>query len=839
MNCHLINVIYIGLVTWTSSAQIFRHPARSQQLPAAGSQLSAQHPADPSSNLKISLRQSRRSDLETSAFLNHSANQAVLTHPTVLTHETGVVILYWICFALLCIAFTCALCYVMYKVISLILVYRKLHGFKKRDFQDFARYRFENWFKETPHANLKIVMIVAAIMLVVGAPIHSMLRQSNIFFSIWKVWCLLADPGTAVSMKTDGSSLNRIMELGFSAMMGICGLFIFSLLVAMVGDSFSDFQTRVEEGHSEVMESGHVMILGFQDATCILIQELCYAHEEAGGATIVVMDDKFSKAEMEQRIQDSEIEMGVSRVIIRTGKAHHTPSLRKAGAHTAQTIIILEDGDEPKEVRDAFALRILCTLRGKSWPVGGNIIAQCSLAKNFDLFKRIGGDVTSTVMIDFFLARLMVQCSKNSGLSTVFNEFLGFQGSEFYLQKVPKHLSGISFSQAHAYYTNAVPIGILTEGACHLCPGRDYTMSEAEEIVLFAENRSSSRIAETVPIGPMDIDAELVAQVAADKLQHRSSKAETVVIIGWNGLAVETVYQLDLQVASGSQLHILEQPNTKINAKSSLEKTGHRINQKLENFTHVEIHEGLLASRYAMEELSDQIEEASRIFLFSDLNAKSHEHADALTITSVLHIYQIFMMKNISKEIAIIPEIRDPLSKTACFNFKMQDFVDSVAFPSQIMASIAYQPEVMRVLSDIVSPDQRSSFSITKLSDFMKEGQPMRNVLSFYEVSAIVGSSGDVAIGWSKPHHETREATELNSTQREFHRQMASVIKETQSSNLLHEYEFNPADKLSQREWSWEDDRVVVITTSHDLRKSGSFSRERSLPAFMIPSHKS
>jgi len=738
--------------------------------------------------------------------------------------EEGVVVLYWISVALLCIAVTCVLCYVLYKAICLFLAFRKLTGFKKRGLSHFLRYQFENWFSETDHSNFKVVMIAAFLILCFGAPMYSLVRNTNIFMSIWKVFSFLVDPGAAVGMRTDGSRLHRILEMVFSALMAICGLIIFALLLMMMGDSFNNYQQWVNEGHSDVMESGHVVLLGFPDSIVTLIEELCNAHEDAGGTTIVVLDDKFSKAEMEQRIQefqDSEINVGASRIVVRCGKPHHAPSLRKVGAHTAGTVIVLPDDAEAKEVRDSFALRTLGTLRSKGWPVDGQIVVQCSLFKNFDLFERIGGDVTNTVMPDFFLARLMVQCSKNSGLSTAFNHVLGFEGSEFYIEKVPKHLSGIGFSQALAYYPSAVPVAILSEDACHLCPGHNYTLTEGEEIVLFAENRSKA-FAEEIPRVPIDHDAELVTQAVDHK--HTRREPETVVIIGWNEIAGATVYQLDLQVASGSRLHLLEEASTKIKAKDDIDKTGPRINQRLEHFTEIHVHAGQLGSRYAIEELSGPIEEASRILLFSDMNAKSNEHADALTITTVLHIHQLILNKEMSRDIAIIPEIRDPLSKITCENFKIQDFVDSAEIPSQILATIAYQPDILSVLSTIVSPDSQGSFSVVRLSQYVKEG-PMKKDLSFYEVSAIVGASGDVAVGWSKPYHQTLEAKHESkswqgTSNKEFHREMSRVVKAAQMKSRLLEYDLNPADKFAEREWSWEEDRVVVITASEVLHSS-------------------
>lgn len=707
-------------------------------------------------------------------------------------------------------------CYLLYILIRLFNAYRKVKpGYKKRNFNDYLYYRFENWFTDTERANFKIVLAVTLIMLLIGTPLYTLIRQVDVFLALWKVFSFLVDPGAAAGIATHGNTLHQVLEMLLAGGLAICGLVLFALLLDMLGRTFTDFTEQIAEGHSDVMESNHVVILGFQDEVPNVIQELCKAHEDEGGTTIVVLSEKYSKPEMDKKIQRADIELLGSTLIMRSGKTHQPSSLRKVGAPTAGKILIISDNEEAKEVRDAFALRTLTTLRSKGWPENGQIITTCSLSKNVDLFSQAGGEETRIAMLDGFLAKFMVQCSQKTDIAVAFSLILGFGGSEMYIEPLPKHLSGIKFSEAVAYFPNAVPVAVYTDQVgCTFCPGQEYTLTEGEEIVLIAEDHLAASASQK----PSDLTAQIIPEGLATKAPShtlRSTNLQTMVLIGWNELSADVVFELDLAVEYGSCLLILEQQFCTSSegsyAKENMQKWGTRLNKKLQNFTEIHYDSGMLGSRFAIEDLTIPIEQATRIFLFADHNADTHEHADALTLMSVIHIRDIFVLRGVPEHVSIVPEIRNSMSKRKFLDCNIYDFIDSAQLPSQILATFAHQPRIMSVLDDLFSQHNTSSYTLVKLSEYICEGQPTPDSLSFYQVSAIVGSGGDVAVGWTLPYHATQEA-EKDKKARGFHKQMATIAKTAHNKTRLHEYELNPADKFAQREWCWQEDRVIVIT---------------------------
>jgi len=224
---------------------------------------------------------------------------------------------------------------------------------------------------------------------------------------------------------------------------------------------------------------------------------------------------------------------------------------------------------------------------------------------------------------------------------------------------------------------------------------------------------------------------------------------------------------------------------------------------------------GKVGSRHDLEDLGIPVDKASRIFLLASNTGESSEHVDACTVTSILQIRDMLVESGVSRDIAIIPEIKDPLSRTMCAHLSIADLIDTSALPSKILAMVACQPRIQLVLNEIISQTGTASFSVCSLAEYYgEESRPIR--LSFQQMASIVGTSGDVAIGWSKPFSETSRSQVLADIGEsvDFHNKMSKICKQAHGKNSMLEYELNPGDKTLERDWVWEEDKIVILTCS-------------------------
>jgi len=285
---------------------------------------------------------------------------------------------------------------------------------------------------------------------------------------------------------------------------------------------------------------------------------------------------------------------------------------------------------------------------------------------------------------------------------------------------------------------------------------------------------------------------------------------EIILMLGWNELAGNMISELDDQVAQGTELIIIAEVPEEVREKA-IGQMQVRYKKKIENMV-ISQKLGRIGSRHDLDDLAIPVDKASRIFFLADSTGESGEHVDACTITAILQIRDMLLESGVSKDIAMIPEIKDPLSRTMCAHLNITDFIDTSGLPSKVLAMVAYQPRIQLVLNEIISQTVRASFSIQSLGMYMG-GDARAARFSFQQVAGLVAASGDVAIGWSKPVGQTSRAQALEDSEEsiEFHNTMAKICKDAHGKNSMIEYELNPVDKTRERDWSWEDDKIVVL----------------------------
>ena len=80
-----------------------------------------------------------------------------------------------------------------------------------------------------------------------------------------------------------------------------------------IGNKIED----LKKGRTEVLESGHTLILGWSDKMLNMIDQLCLANESAGGKAIVILAER-DKQDMEYDIHKQIHNLRGSRVLCRS-----------------------------------------------------------------------------------------------------------------------------------------------------------------------------------------------------------------------------------------------------------------------------------------------------------------------------------------------------------------------------------------------------------------------------------------------------------------------------------------------------------------------------------------
>merc|ERR1719223_1795841 len=388
--------------------------------------------------------------------------------------------------------------YVSWLCVVLIYLYRGYSGMLAAmqdkpgwTFTAYLHYRFAYWFVWDDNAKLVVLLSVCFTLMVAGTTSYVLALNTTLGHSAYVIFTLLVEPDAGKGERTwEGKVIACVVS--------ISALLIFAVLLAVIQTRFNQMLEQLREGTAAIIECGHYLVVGWTEQALNLIDELCDAYEERGGCNIVILSE-VAKPVVEAEIR-SRVPLRGSRVVVRCGNVCNRDCLKRVAAHTARTVVILADTAVPLEMRDSTAIRALLTLRAEEWPTSGRILVQRTRVKNKELFEGIGGRSTNIVAVEDFVGRMLVQCSRQMGISAVIKQTLGFKGSEFYIQKAPEGIVGLHFRQALYHFPLAILAGVLphaSDGATSVTTAKK--VKRGNSLTAFARRLTSAREASAPP----------------------------------------------------------------------------------------------------------------------------------------------------------------------------------------------------------------------------------------------------------------------------------------------------------------------------------------------------
>merc|ERR1712166_1633083 len=229
------------------------------------------------------------------------------------------------------------------------------------------------------------------------------------------------------------------------------GAFVFGLVINFLSDFINAKLDGMKEGKPNVIESGHTLILGWNDRLQDLVDQLCWANESEGGLPVVILADNFGggKPDMDDWMNDA-IEVADrkgTKIITRFGSRIENGPLKKCAVSQARSVIVLSDcsGDNDEDdagvVRTTLALcqglapedRPRCHFVIELMDVDNREVAMLGCGDGVDAEKKIKAVVSNEIT-----GKLMIQSAREIPLSTCFGNLCCFDGSECYFAEWPE-----------------------------------------------------------------------------------------------------------------------------------------------------------------------------------------------------------------------------------------------------------------------------------------------------------------------------------------------------------------------------------------------------------------
>ena len=592
---------------------------------------------------------------------------------------------------------------------------------------------------------ISLFVVFAAALVVIGllmAVVHPDPKAefpSSFFSNFWWTFLHLTDPGTML----ESTDRNILMKL-FSVAAGILGLIIFSVLIAFLTTSFETKMEELKKGKSQVLESGHTLILGFNDRLVDIISELIIANESERDACVVVLADK-DKEEMDDFLRDKLPDLQTTRVVTRSGETSAIADLEKVKVDEAKSVIILPkcSANSPAETKAFSDSRVLKSILGicnrpNRREESFHIVTEIFEEANIDIIKTIAPEEVTVVHADQIIGKILVQTSRCNGLAFVYDHMMGFEGSEMYFVEAP---APTPFGEVNFHFADGACLGVRREGKITINPPADHELIAGDEVIVLAEDDSTAVWGDKV--------MEPKALELRPSAKPPEPRQERHLIIGYNAKAETIIREFDDYVAPGTKIKVvLRHPREDIVALLG------RLNDELENVSvEWETRNCLLrddlvgVEPFTYDTVLIMAEEGENINI---------EDSDSQTILILLLLRDIQTKMGESKEVEVITEILDHRNLELIATAKVNDFVISNHVISKLIAQISEVHSLDKVYDDLFQAEG-SEIYLKPISYYLSDF-PVD--LRFGDLMALAGKRGEAAIGYRRGAEASNAASE-------------------------------------------------------------------------------
>ena len=576
------------------------------------------------------------------------------------------------------------------------------------------RYAVDN-FLSRGSSSLFVALTLAFIGAIVGITLVRLalgsLLPEDVFGAtdhMWVVFLELTDPG---NMNQDNSS-SPVMKVG-AVLAGLCGVVIFSMLIAFITTALNQAIEHLRRGHSAVIESGHTLILGWTPRVVEILRELAEAMESERDPVVVILSET-SKDEMDEHLRQHLGGRFKMRVVTRSGPTSTLQSLERVRASEAKSATVLARcapfaSQSDKLASDAHVIKaVLALFTHMGLERDMTVVAEVFDARNRRVVKDIAPEQVVVLAVEDILAKIMVQTSRTSGLAVVYQELLGFVGCEMYFHRAP--FRGLTFGKLQFCFGDGVPIGVRrTDGEIAIRPALDYVMKDDDDVIIVAEDDST-----------IALRAEAVMEPRALAPRHTRVEArkEELLLRGWSTKAPIIIEEYAKYVLPGSRVRVMLRSGT--GAQAQVEALAKQSAERLE----VSWFAGDPLDREALE-AADPFSCDNVIILPQDPDGDiAPERVDSERIVVLLHLRSIRRAREAqglaSASTKIVTEVLESGNQELVNQAGVNDVIISNRLVSMLFAQLSEERDIQRVY-DHLFEEEGSEIYVKPASLYLAE----------------------------------------------------------------------------------------------------------------------
>ena len=584
------------------------------------------------------------------------------------------------------------------------------------------RYHFDEYMSRGTAA-LVLALFVATILVVLVATViiwgAGWVEEEVGFVGVfWRAMLATFDP--AIVGAEHGSPAFLLTLLGVT----LAGIFVTSILIGILVTGLEGRLAELRKGRSQVVREGHTVILGWSQQIVTVIEELAGAGAQLRPRDIVVLAER-DKVLMQDELK-ARLRPGThARVICRTGNPLQAGDLRIASIDTARSIVLLpgiSDQADASTIKTILAI-VNNPLRREA-PY--HIVAELRRSSNLAAAEIAGGTEAQFVVVDDLVARIIAQTCRQSGVSSVYEQLLDFEGDEIYFVPVPTHMQGETYGDALLRFDTSSVIGIHTGSGVILNPQADRQLDADDRLIAIAADEAAVRHAHA-PVGVIREETILPPR-------DRDRPQERTLILEWNRRAPRIIAELDNYVTPGSRVSVVAdtQPPAAVvdGLRASLERQT------------VDVRTADPTDRTHLEAICAEGYDHVIVLSADDLDPQM---ADARTLITLLHLRELGARHGYG--FSITSEMVDLRNRDLAQVTKADDFIVSDRISSLILSQLSESADLKAVFDDLFDPEGAEVY-LHCAAEYVEPGTPT----TYATVVEAARRRGETAIGYRDSH---------------------------------------------------------------------------------------
>lgn len=579
------------------------------------------------------------------------------------------------------------------------------------------RYRFDNTLARGPIVLIGWLLAAAAIL---SLPFWIYLQLDsdgidgtgtkpgldNLFSAFWAV----LGKGGFPSNGWEGRSFSILITIASL----VTGGAMFAFIAATTSKKISD----LKRGKGPVIESGHIMILGWGPQVYSILQQLDVANENNPGSALILAP--VPQETMTDEIKNRVGKLKHTKVITRSVEPSNPKILADMSVASAKSVIVLGNKGTPGSVTSV--LSVLANLAPDSRTT---IIADVSDSSAANALLQSSQGRVVTVESQELIAQVTAHACRQPGLAAIYLDLLDFEGNEMYYQPAGE-AAGKMFGEALLAYPHASLIGLRRpDGAVWLYPPMGTTIGHEDYVIAIAEDDDRIIWGGTRP--ELDSFAPQTALFAAPK-----SPPSQTLVIGWNSMAKKVLHEIGDYATPGSTALVMAQASrVAADELKDLSMPNLQVITRITDGSFNELAAELPGSHF------------DQVIIFGYRGKTASAEADAQTLLSLLSVNTLKKSGAFGYGRArIVAEILDSNNVELARVVAVEDLVVSDRLASLMMTQLSQSPHLSPIFQQLFGPGG-VYLSAKPITYYLPPGE-----VSYAQLVAAGRARGEVIIGY-------------------------------------------------------------------------------------------